>query len=99
MRTFSRLGFRPTQEKENTLTALDATKLIAKFCQKFESEMHIKPMKCLAIYLKSHGGIDKKGTVVYFRDQMVPLWDLLDPILKHQCLEGVPKIVIFEACR
>ena len=104
LRTFSKLRFRPTQEKEETLTALDATKLITKFCQKFsegqEKNDPLKKMKCLAVYLKSHGGLDpKNGTVIYFKDQQIPVWDLLGPLLDHELLKGVPKIVIFEACR
>ena len=104
LKTFSKLGFRPTQEKEETLTALDATKLITKFCTKFsegrDKNDPLKQMKCLAIYLKSHGGLDPtKGTVIYFKDQQIPVWDLLGPVLDHELLKGVPKIVIFEACR
>jgi len=57
-------------------------------------------MKCLAVYLKSHGGLDpKNGTVIYFKDQQIPVWDLLGPLLDHELLKGVPKVVIFEACR
>lgn len=96
VRAFSKLNFRPTQERAGILTRSDGRKLILKFREKFAKGK----TKCLVIYLKSHGGLHHtKGTMIHFSDEAISLWDLLDPILQLSQLEGVPKMIIFEACR
>ena len=98
MRTFSKLKFRPTQEKAGVLTKSDGRKLIMKFREKFAEDK--VNTKCLVIYLKSHGGLHHtQGTMIHFSDEAIGLWDLLDPLLQLEQLEGVPKMIIFEACR
>ena len=98
VRTFSKLKFRPTQEKAGILTKSDGRKLIMKFREKFAKDK--AETKCLVIYLKSHGGLHHtKGTMIHFSDEAIALWDLLDPLLQLEQLEGVPKMIIFEACR
>ena len=79
------------------LTKADGRKLILKFREKFKDGIETK---CLVIYLKSHGGLHPhKGTMIYFSDEAMPLWDLLEPLLQLPQLQGVPKMVIYEACR
>jgi len=98
VRTFSKLKFRPTQEKAGVLTKSDGRKLIMKFREKFAEDK--VNTKCLVIYLKSHGGLHHtQGTMIHFSDEAIGLWDLLDPLLQLEQLEGVPKMIIFEACR
>lgn len=69
-----------------------------KFREKFAKDK--AKTKVLVIYLKSHGGLHHtRGTMIHFSDEAIALWDLLDPLLQLEQLEGVPKMIIFEACR
>merc|ERR1712004_103347 len=106
-KTFSRLGYRPTQTTDDRITCAQADDYMERFVKKIRKkrENENEDLKALIIYIKTHGSQGNmkednyEGITIHFSDGKRFIWNYLTPLLDLEEFKKIPKIIFLEACR
>lgn len=106
-KTFSRLGYRPTQTTNDIVSCAQADDYMKRFVSKITKKRRNEneDLKALIIYIKTHGSQGNmkhdqaEGIFIHFSDGKKYIWHYLAPLLDLEEFKAIPKIIFLEACR